>query len=83
MGINVKTEFKFETEGNSKILKLPEELTFLDKAALRKSLLTIEENSIVKIDFTKVKSLHPDINDIINDFVFSAKDKNIKVELIK
>tara|TARA_Y100000589_G_scaffold246893_1_gene234735 strand:- start:50991 stop:52505 length:1515 start_codon:yes stop_codon:yes gene_type:complete len=80
---NVKTEFKFETEGNSKILKLPEELTFLDKAALRKSLLTIEENSIVKIDFTKVKSLHPDINDIINDFVFSAKDKNIKVELIK
>jgi MFS superfamily sulfate permease-like transporter len=80
---NMKTSFKIENVGNYKVIILPKELTFLDKAALRKALLTIEEGSFVKIDFREVKNIHPDIIDIIDDFMASAIDKNIKVELIK
>ncbi len=79
---NVKTTFNIITEGNKQKLILPKELTFLDKAALRRTLLNFPAQSNIIIDFKEVEKLHPDIEDIINDFIFSAQDKNIRVELI-
>jgi MFS superfamily sulfate permease-like transporter len=63
-------------------ITLNKDVSFLNKALLRKFILLIEENSKVTIDATKAQFIDHDILETINDFLASAADSNIAVEMI-
>ncbi len=72
-----------ENEGKQKIIiRLSEEVSFLNKADILLTLDHIPENHQVLIDGSKSVFIHPDILDIIGDFKDTAKHKNIDLELI-
>ena len=62
---------------------LIKEVLFLNKAVLRKFILSIEENSHVPIDTTKAKFIDHDILETIEDFLATTLDDNIHVEFIE
>ena len=70
-------------EGKEKIkIVLSEDLTFLNKASIQKSLAEIPDDSIVEIDATINHFIHHDVVEIIEDFKISADSRNIKVSII-
>lgn len=82
---NFRIPFKLE---NGKLdgkeffhIELSEDVTFLNKASILKSLEMIPENAEVLIDGSKTKFIHHDVKEIILDFITNAEFRNIKVEL--
>lgn len=65
------------------VLSLNKDVTFLNKALLRKFILHIEANSTVTIDASHAQFIDHDILETIEDFITTAPDDNIKVELIE
>ncbi len=65
------------------IIKLPQQLTFFNKGFLINYFRTVQENSMITIDYTINKKINSDAKDVINDFVETSFKKNIKIELIK
>ncbi len=63
-------------------ITLSEDVTFLNKASIQKSLATIPDNCSVVIDASKTYFIHFDVIEIIEDFEISAKNREIKLELI-
>ncbi len=84
---NIKTSFeivKDEIDGHSTYLvKLPQHITFFNKGYLIKYLGTIKEGSTIIIDGTINKTTDKDVQDVLRDFVESAPDKNIEIQLNK
>lgn len=69
------------TELNGKYLvKLQKDVSFLNKAPLRKAFETIPDGSEVIINATKAQFIDHDIQEVLNDFINSAPGKNIEVE---
>ncbi len=60
-------------------LEFSENITFLNKAAIQKTLTEVPENSIVEIDGSKTHFIHQDVLEIIDDFKQNAKSRNILV----
>jgi len=54
----------------------------LNKALLRKFILGIEENSSVTIDASRAKFIDHDILETLEDFLVTAPDDNITIEII-
>jgi hypothetical protein len=63
-------------------IALNKDVSFLNKALLRKFILMIAENSTVTIDTRKAQFIDHDILETIEDFIASAPDSNITVETI-
>ena len=63
-------------------MTLAEEVTFINKGAILKELNKLEPNSYLEIDVRKTRYLDQDIIEILDDFSFRAKDKNINVVII-
>ncbi|MEY4767530.1 MAG: hypothetical protein RL637_169 [Pseudomonadota bacterium] len=63
-------------------LSFNKDVSFLNKALLRKFILLIEEDSHVIIDASKAHFIDHDILETIEDFISTAKDDNIYVECI-
>jgi MFS superfamily sulfate permease-like transporter len=63
-------------------MTLAEEVTFFNKGAILKELDNLPENSFLEIDLRKTKYLDYDIVEILEDFMFKAKERNIDVKLI-
>jgi MFS superfamily sulfate permease-like transporter len=63
-------------------IALNKDVSFLNKALLRKFILMIEENSTVTINAQKAQFIDHDILETIEDFMASAPDTNITVETI-
>jgi MFS superfamily sulfate permease-like transporter len=63
-------------------ITLNKDVSFLNKALLRKFILLVEENSNVTIDAHKAQFIDHDILETIDDFLASAPDSNITVETI-
>ena len=57
-------------------------MSFLNKALLRKFILQIPENSTVIIDASKTDFVDYDILEVIEEFLESAAEDNITVELV-
>lgn len=73
------------TEGpNGKVirLELSEDVTFLNKANILKTLDQMPNNTKVIIDASRCVEIEHDVNEIIEDFIEGAKFRNIEVELI-
>jgi MFS superfamily sulfate permease-like transporter len=82
---NYKIPYHFEEEDYQKDsqikIELSEDVSFLNKAPIMRSLQEIPEGIHVVIDASKTKNIHPDILEIIEDFHAVAKKKNITLEL--
>lgn len=72
-----------KSNGKHKIkMTLAEEVTFINKGAILKELESLPVDSYLELDVTKTKFLDYDIIEILDDFAFKAKLKNIDIKLI-
>ncbi|MDP2903444.1 MAG: SulP family inorganic anion transporter [Methylovulum sp.] len=69
-------------DGSHYTLLLNKDVSFLNKALLRKFILHIQDNSTVTVDASKAKFIDHDILETIEDFLSTAADDNISVEVI-
>ncbi len=83
---NYKTPYHFDpenhVEGEPIKIELSEDVSFLNKASILNTLNQLPDNSVVHIDATKAKSIHPDILEIIEDFTENAKTRDITVNVV-
>lgn len=70
-------------EADEITLKLAEEVSFLNKAAIKKTLKNIQPNSKVTIDARNTAYITSDVLELIQDFAnIRAKEENIEVVLL-
>ncbi|MGZ5052186.1 MAG: SulP family inorganic anion transporter [Methylobacter sp.] len=69
-------------DGTHYVLSLNKDVSFLNKALLRKFILRIQADSTVTIDASKATFIDHDILETIEDFLATAPDDNINVEVI-
>ncbi len=79
---NYSAAISLVQDGSHYVLSFNKDVSFLNKAPLRKFILRIEENSTVTIDASKAKFIDHDILETIEDFLATAPDDNITVEVI-
>ena len=79
---NYYAAITFIQDGSHFTLVLNKDVSFLNKALLRKFILHIKANSTVTIDASKARFIDHDIFETIEDFLSTAPDDNIKVEVI-
>jgi MFS superfamily sulfate permease-like transporter len=60
-------------------ITLAQQVTFLNKATVLKTLDAIPEDSAVEIDASNSAFVHPDVVELIDNFVIGAEAKNIDV----
>lgn len=60
-------------------INLAEDVSFLNKAGMLKLFHDLPKNIQVTIDASKTKRMHPDIKEIIDDFMINSKMRDIKV----
>ena len=63
-------------------LALSEDVTFLNKANILKTLNNMPNNTKVIIDASRCVEIEHDVNEIIDDFIEGAKFRDIEVEVI-
>ena len=73
-----------DTNGNyaTYTIELSEDVTFLNKASVLKTLDKIPEKSVVIINATKTQFIHLDVIEIIQNFAIKAEHKKIKLTLV-
>jgi MFS superfamily sulfate permease-like transporter len=80
---NYKIPYHFNLEdytvGKPIKIQLSEDVSFLNKASIQKTLDSLPDGSSVMIDASRAVYVHPDIIEIIEDFKQRAKLKNIRV----
>ncbi len=79
---NFRLSHYLQVNGNEYTIRLTEHMTFLNKASLLKTMMSIPDNVKVIIDQRDVKLLAHDISESIEDFIVRAKDKNIEIEIL-
>lgn len=62
-------------------MELTEDVTFLNKANILKTLKELPNGIKIEIDASKALHVHPDVIDIIEDFKTQAKERNIELSL--
>lgn len=71
------------TDGKDIIkMTLAEEVTFFNKGAILKELESIPENTYLEIDKLNTRYLDYDIIEILEDFRYKAKERNIDIKLL-
>ncbi len=66
------------------IIRLSEEVSFLNKANIAKTLKKIPEDALLVIDGSNTQELDYDILELINEYIFyTAPGKNIEVKRIR
>jgi MFS superfamily sulfate permease-like transporter len=79
---NYNAAITLSQNNNHFILSFNKDVSFLNKALLRKFILHIKSDSIVTIDASKAHFIDHDILETIEDFLATAPDDNISVEVI-
>jgi MFS superfamily sulfate permease-like transporter len=84
---NMKLAYFFKKEEHhdgAKIkIKLAQEVSFLNKAAIKQTLVHLPENSFVEIDASETVYIDHDVLELLRDYYeIGSKDKNIKVALV-
>jgi len=71
------------SNGKHKIkMSLAEEVTFFNKGAILKELDSLPRDTYLELDILKTRYLDHDIVEILEDFSFKAKERNIDIKLI-
>jgi MFS superfamily sulfate permease-like transporter len=68
-------------DGSTYLLRFNKDITFTSKASLQQELGKVPPNSDLIVNGTKADFIDHDIVDMLNDFIESAKYRNIGVEL--
>ncbi|NNK18440.1 MAG: SulP family inorganic anion transporter, partial [Maribacter sp.] len=69
--------------GKHKIkMTLAEEVTFFNKGAILKELDRLPRDTYLEINLLKTRYLDHDIIEILEDFGFKAKERNIDIKLV-
>lgn len=63
-------------------MRLAEEVTFFNKGAILKELDSLPIDTFLEIDVRKTRYLDNDIVEILDDFAFKAKERNINIKII-
>ncbi|MEL6810723.1 MAG: SulP family inorganic anion transporter [Bacteroidota bacterium] len=72
-----------KSNGKHKIkMTLAEEVTFFNKGAILKELDSLPKDTYLELDVRKTRYLDNDIIEILEDFAFKAKERNIDIQLI-
>jgi len=71
-----------EVENNNVKMTLAEEVTFLNKGAILKSLNKLKKGTILTIDMSKSVSIDYDVLEIIDNFKNTAEEKGVLVKLL-
>ena len=72
-----------KSNGKHKIkMTLAEEVTFFNKGAILKELDSLPVDTYLEINLIKTRYLDNDIIEILEDFLFKAKERNIDIKLI-
>jgi MFS superfamily sulfate permease-like transporter len=84
---NIKLAYYFKKEehqeGEIIHIELAQEVSFLNKAAIKQTLIHIPANSSVIIDASHTVYIDHDVLQLIKDFLeVGSKDKNIRVQLV-
>jgi MFS superfamily sulfate permease-like transporter len=84
---NLKLAYFFKKEkhhaGEIITMKLAQEVSFLNKAAIKQTLHHLPENATLEIDATDSYYIDHDVLELIRDFLkIGSKDKNITVSLV-
>jgi MFS superfamily sulfate permease-like transporter len=81
---NYRTPFIFEESDRQKgalVLRLGQEVSFLNKGSLIQALSKVENGCKVVIDATRSETVDYDIIEVVNDFKEQAKYRDIEVEV--
>jgi MFS superfamily sulfate permease-like transporter len=62
-------------------IELSEDVTFLNKAGIKRTLSEVPEGARVVIDAGRSLDLDPDVREIIEEFASTTRDRNIKLQL--
>ncbi|MEM7572660.1 MAG: SulP family inorganic anion transporter [Bacteroidota bacterium] len=83
---NYRTPYHFDptkhVPGQPIHIELSEDVSFLNKASIQRTLDEMPENTHVVIDAHKARTVHADILEIFDNFRTNAKTKNIQFEVI-
>lgn len=84
---NMKLAYFFQDkqhqEGKNIEIKLAQEVSFLNKAAIKQTLAHLPEKSHVIIDASETVYIDHDVLELIKDFyAFTSKDRHIRVDLV-
>lgn len=71
-----------DVDDNKIKMTLAEQVTFFHKGAILKELDNLPENSHLELDVRKTRYLDNDIIEILDDFSYKAKIRNITIKLI-
>ena len=63
-------------------LEFAEDVTFINKASIQRTLAEIADDSKVVLDASKTISMDHDVREIIKEFIEGASYRNIEVEVI-
>ena len=63
-------------------MTLAEEVTFFNKGAILNELDSLPRDTYLELDVTKTRYLDNDIIEILDDFAYKAKERNIDIKLI-
>jgi MFS superfamily sulfate permease-like transporter len=78
---NYRSAISVTRDGNNYLIRFSKDVSFINKPAVKKALDEIEDGTSVLIDISKVSFIDLDNKEIIEDFIESAKYRNIKVEI--
>jgi len=80
------TPFHFDgdvTDPNEPIrIELSEEVTFLNKASIQRTLASLPEGTQVVIDASHTMNLDPDVLEMLEEEIVRSRDRNVAIELI-
>ena len=83
----IKTNFhsaiQVSNYGNNYLIAFKKDVSFLNKNELQKALNDIPENTYLLIDGKNAEYIDSDIYEMLDDFLITAKYKNIEVEMQK
>lgn len=64
-------------------IRFAEDVSFLNKAGLMRMLSHLPDDLRVVLDCSRTRRMHPDIDDVIEDFLVNAESRNIAVDYIR
>ncbi len=80
---NFQSAVMLEHDGQHYLLKLNKDVSFLNKALIKKKLDEIPHGASVILDGSTSVFIDDDIEEVLENFIIGAKDKEISVELKK
>ena len=76
-------ETESEEGRNIITMRMAEEVTFLNKGAIKKEFDNVPANSVVIIDKSGCVFMNHDVTEYLNEFMQTAQERNITVEVIE